>query len=249
MRIVTRLALLLLTLCSVPMAQTPIAPESPSPASEIAATRAQLEARRDDFARVTGASGLACAISVPKIVVQDVPSFGSYDPDTNTLTSPAWNQMSSEEKAIFMKAVGPNGSEKDARAEFEAGVHHWVIVHELGHWWEACRGVVDRGDHYGFELQADRIAAAYWREQDSSVNAHQKAVFEAIVQKWPNPVPPGQEAAAYFNRNYEALAPTPAYIWFQAQMCLTVFQERPLPSFEAVLALQQHQTRQVVTSK
>jgi hypothetical protein len=168
--------------------------------------------------------------------VQDIPSFGNYDPDTNTLISPSWQQMGSEEQALFYKAVGPNATETNARAEFELGVHHWVVVHELGHWWEACRGMVDHGNHYVVELEADKIAAAYWNEHDPSVIAHQRAVFQAIVQQWPNPIPAGQTEDAYFDKNYDALGPTPAYIWFQARMCLAAFAEQPLPRFSAALA-------------
>jgi hypothetical protein len=213
---------------------------APSQASSlngaIAATRSELTALLGDFVKETSASGLSCAIEPPKLIVQDVPSFGSYDPDTNTLTSPAWQQMGSEEQSLFYRGVGPGAKEADARAEFELGVHHWVFVHELGHWWEACRGMIDRGDHYGFELEADKIAAAYWNEHDPSIISHQQAVFQAIVQNWPNPLPVGQTPDAYFNKNYDTLGPTPAYIWFQAQMCLTAFAQKPLPRFSAALA-------------
>ena len=140
-----------------------------------------------------------------------------------------------EERALFYKGLPPGASEADARADFEIGVHHWVIVHELGHWWEACRGLVDHGDHYAFELEADRIAAAYWNEHDPSVIAHQTAVFRAILKKWANPVPSGQEARTFFNANIDALVPTRDYIWFQAQMCLTAFAQKPNLSFYKAL--------------
>ena len=216
--------------------------QAPSSSSEeildtaTAATRSQLTALRYSFVKETSKSGISCAIRSPRIVVQDVPSYGSYDPDTNTLTSPAWEQMSTEEQSLFYRALGPNAKEADARAEFELGVHHWVIVHELGHWWEACRGWVDHGDHYKFELEADKIAAAYWNEYDPSVIAHQQGIFEAILDKWPNPVPPGQTAEDYLNKNLDALGPTPAYIWFQARMCLAAFRQKPLPRFFEALA-------------
>jgi hypothetical protein len=218
------------------MGQAPAALQARDSHEAIADTQGRMAGLLDSFVLETVASGQPCAIKPPNLVVADVPSYGSYDPDTNTLTSPAWEQMSTEEKSIFYKGTGPNAKEADAKAEFETGVHHWVIVHELGHWWEACRGMVDHGDHYSMELNADRIAAAYWNEHDPAVNAHQRAVFQAIQQKWPNPVPKGQTAMAYFNKNYDALGPTPAYIWFQAQMCLKAFAETPLPSFATALS-------------
>ncbi len=204
---------------------------------EVAATRAQVTALQDNFVKATGAAGLTCAIAPPTVVIEDVPSFGSYDPDTNTLRTSSWSQLTDEERPMFYKFLGPRTTEAQARREFEDGVHHWVLVHELGHWWQACRGAMDHGDHYAIEYGADRIAAAYWQEHDPSVIAHQRPVFETILKQWPNPVPPGQGVEPYFNANYEKLGPTPAYLWFQSRMCVTAFEEKPAPSF--VQALQQ----------
>src|ERR1700734_304955 len=191
--------------------QVTVTPQDHGLNDQIAATRSDLTALLSDFVKETTASGLPCAIEPPKLIVRDLPSFGTYDPETNTLTSPAWQQMASGEQALFYKPLGPGAKEADARAEFELGVHHWVFVHELGHWWEACRGMVDRGNHYAFELEADKIAAAYWNEHDPSLIAHQQAVFEGIVQKSPNPIPAGHTEDTYFNGNYQSLGPTPAY--------------------------------------
>jgi hypothetical protein len=202
----------------------------------VATTRGELTALLNAFVKETSESGLSCAIQPPKLLIQDVSSFGTYDPDTNTLTSPAWEQMTAEEQSRFYRVAGPDATEPEARAEFELGVHHWVLVHELGHWWEACRGVVDHGDHYTFELDANRIDAAYWNEHDPAVNVHQQKVFSTILQRRPNPVPSGQTESVYFNENYGVLGPTPAYIWFQAQMCVKAFSEAPLPQFSVALA-------------
>lgn len=218
-------------------AQEVSSPESSGAnAATVSDVEVRLSALLNAFVDETSASGIACAIKPPKILVQDVPSFGTYDPDKNTLTSPAWEQLTPEEKSIFYHGVGPNATEADARAEFEMGAHHWVFIHELGHWWETCRGMADRGDHYAFESEANRIAAAYWNEHDPAVITHQQHVFRTILQKWPNPVPNGQAVAAYFNENYEKLGPTPAYIWFQARMCVDTFAKSPLPRFSAALA-------------
>ena len=205
-------------------------------AAVVAAAESNLSSLLNAFVNEASASGIPCSIKSPKLVVQDVPSFGSYDPDTNTLTTPVWEQLTAEERSIFFKGAGPNAREADARAEFELGAHHWIFVHELGHWWEACRGMSDHGDHYAFESEANKIAAAYWNEHDPAVIAHQRQVFQTILQKWPNPVPSGQSAAPFFNENYEKLGPTPAYIWFQAKMCIDAFAEQPLPRFSVALA-------------
>jgi hypothetical protein len=190
---------------------------------------------RDTFVKATVEAGFACPIAPPKILVEDAPSFGSYDPKTNTLKTSGWNRMTDAERNLFFHLLGPGTTEEAARAEFETGVHHWVFVHELGHWWQACRGVVDGKEHYRREFEADRIAAAYWQEHDPEVVVHQRAVFETLLKRTPNPVPEGQRVEAYFDANYDKLGPTPVYIWFQARMCVTAFEEKPAPTFAQAL--------------
>ncbi len=219
-------------LCAIAcLAQSSSTPANTSTDAGIAATRSQVEELRGNFVKAVAAAGHTCSIAEPKVVIEDIPSFGNYDPDTNTLRTPAWEQMTDQEKALFYHAVRPDTSEAAARREFETGVHHWVIVHELGHWWQSCRGASKDSGHYATEYDADRIAAAYWRERDPSLVAHQRALFESIATHWPNPLPAGQDAEPFFNANYEKLGPTRAYIWFQAQMCIKAIDEKPAPTF------------------
>ena len=100
----------------------------------IAATKKQVVALRDAFVKATVTAGFTCPITPPTIVIEDVPSYGNYDEDTNTLKSSAWELLTDEEKAVFYRLTGPNGTEDAARKEFETGAHHWVLVlRGLGH--------------------------------------------------------------------------------------------------------------------
>lgn len=205
--------------------------------ADIEETRVKMTALRDSFVQSVKDAGFTCPIAVPAIVVEDVPSFGSYDDETNTLRTSAWSLLKPEESQIFYHFTGPNATEAVARQEFEDGVHHWVIVHELGHWFQACRGITARTTKpYAIEFGADRIAAAYWNEHEPSVIAHQRVIFQAILEKFPNPVPQGASVEPYFDDHYQELGPTPGYLWFQSRMCLTTFDERPTPTFKRVLA-------------
>ena len=211
--------------------------QAPAPADakaiEVAKTAAlpELAARRDAFVKATEASGLACAIAPPKLALTDIASYGNYEPETNTLQTPIWELLKPEERQIFFRLAGPDADEAAARREFETGAHHWVFIHEMGHWWQACRKVNDGRKPYAFEYEADRIDAAYWRDADPTVDTHMAPKFQGLMDRAPNPVPAGQDTAAYFNDNYEKLGPTPAYIWFQSQMCVKVFEETPAPTF------------------
>lgn len=203
--------------------------------SGIAATRVQMTSLRDAFVKATVEAGFACPIAPPTILVVDVPSLGDYDPQSNTLKTPAWEQLTDGERGLFYRLLGPGTTEAAARGEFETGAHHWVFVHEMGHWWQACRGVVNRDNHYATEFGANRIATAYWQERDPLVIAHQRTVFEGLLKRSPSPVGVGQDAETYFDANYEQLGPTPSYIWFQARMCITAFDEKPIPTLAEAL--------------
>ncbi len=201
----------------------------------VEATRVKMTAVRDAFVKATVDAGFTCTIAVPKVVVMDVPSYGNYDVERNVVETPAWELMSAREKGLMYQLAGPGADEAAARAEFETDSHHWVFIHELGHWFQACRGVPHDARHWAKESGANRIAAAYWRERDATIVPHMHAAFEQVISHAPNPVPPGQDMETYFNANYEKLGPTPAYIWFASKMCLIVLDEKPAPTFKQVL--------------
>ena len=206
-------------------------------AADVEETHVRMTALRDAFVQSVNNAGFACPIAMPPILVEDMPSFGSYDPETNTLRTSAWSLLKPEESQMFYHFMGPNATETMAKKEFEDGVHHWVIVHELGHWFQACRGITEKtAKPYAIELGADRIAAAYWNEHDPDVIVHQRPVFDSILHNFPNPVPEGSSVEPFFNDHYQELGPTPGYLWFQSRMCLTAFDEKPAPSFKKVLA-------------
>lgn len=212
-------------------------PQPGKQTTDVEETRLRMTALRDAFVQSVKDAGFTCPIAVPPILVEDVPSFGSYDDDTNTLRTSAWSLLKPEESQMFYHFMGPNTTEQVARKEFEDGVHHWVIVHELGHWFQACRGITEKTKKpYAMEFGADRIAAAYWNEHDPGVIAHQRPVFESILHNFPNPVPQGASVEPFFNDHYQELGPTPGYLWFQSRMCLTAFDEKPVPSFKRVLS-------------
>ena len=163
-------------------APAPVKPPSAqaSPVVDAKALRPTMErltTLRDAFVQKTVAAGFHCPIAPPVIVLTDVASFGNYDPSNNTLQTPAWEQLSSDEREFFFHLAGPNSDEAAARESFETGTHRWVFVHELGHWWQTCIGSNEGRTHYQVEYDANRIAAADWREVDSSLMTFLNAGF------------------------------------------------------------------------
>ena len=204
-----------------------------APQAETLAKTTQL---RDAFVEKVHAAGFTCPIAPPKIVVEDIPSFGQYDDETNILHTSDWSLLKPEEKAFFMKLIGPNATDQSAHEAFEKAAHGWIFSHEMGHWWQACRGFIASHSHYQVEYGANRIALAYWREADPSIAALMMTLFHTVLDHQPSPVPAGQDMEKYFNDNYEALGPTPAYPWFQSRMGVTLEEEKPAPVLKDVLA-------------
>ena len=202
----------------------------------VAASMAQAVAMRDAVVAAISAAGFKCAVPPPTVIVQDVFSYGSYDEQANTLTVSAWSLLSEAAKARFFRVAGPGATEKAAQTEFETGVYHWVRVHEMGHWWQACQHVTNEKQPYAFEYGANRIAAAYWRDHDASVIAHQRGIFKYVLDRVPSPIAAGESSEAYFDAHYpDKFKSGPEYTWFQAGMCLKVFDETPAPSFAQAL--------------
>ena len=201
-----------------------------------AATLVKMTAVRDQVIAKIHAAGFTCPIAAPTIVVEDVPSFGQYADETNTLRTTDWTIINPHERAFMVQLAGPGADEAAVQDLFEKAAHGWIFVHELGHWWQACRGYIATHSHYEVEAGANRISLAYWRENDPSVVTLMMRLFNGILEHQPSPVPAGQKVEDYFNSNYEQLGPTPLYPWFQARMSVTDAEEKPVPSFAAVLA-------------
>jgi hypothetical protein len=207
------------------------APASQTQERERAATLAKTTAVRDNFVARIHANGFNCPIPVPTILVEDVPSFGQYDDKTNIIRTSDWTLLNPQERAFFFQLAGPGAKEADVRAKFEQGAHGWIFIHELGHWWQACRNVSFNRDHYQVEFGADRISLAYWREVDPSVVGAMIPIFQNVLANAPNPVPAGEKVEAYFDKHYQELGPSPAYPWFQSRMNVSAYEEKPAPTF------------------
>ena len=213
-------------------------PLSPIQDRERAVTLTKATAVRDAFVARIHADGFSCPIPVPAILVEDVPSFGQYDEKNNVIRTSDWTMLSPQEKAFFFQLAGPGAKEADVRTTFDKGAHGWIFIHELGHWWQACRNVTSESSPYQLEFGADRISLAYWREVDPTVVDTMMPIFRGVLDHSLNPVSPGEDVEAYFNKHYQELGPSRAYPWFQSRMNVAANNEEPSPTFiQALLSL------------
>jgi hypothetical protein len=193
------------------------------------AVMAQLAILQNDFIAKIKADGFTPTLPAPTIVFDNPPSYGRYEDDKNLLHISVWSALSPEQQARFSRLASLLGEGKTGEQTFEDGVHHWVFIHELSHWWQACQHKTAE-NHYSVEYGANRISAAYWRLKDPTFMEHTEKKMATVSATMPNPLPPGQSEEKYFSENYEKLGPTPAYIWFQYSMVLKVQRETPLPT-------------------
>lgn len=228
-------AITLAATCLPAQTAAPAAPSSTSNTPALTATRTEATHTRDAFVARIKSAGFTCQLPVPTILVEDVPSFGQYDEETNILRTSDWSVLQPEERVGFVRLAGPNASNADAHALFDLAAHRWILIHELGHWWEHCNGKMVHGEPWKTEFDADRVSLAYWREVDPTVVSRMIPIFHQVVTMYPDPTPPGQEMIPYFNAHYQQLGPTPAYRWYQSQMNVVADEQRPTPTFSQIL--------------
>ena len=199
-----------------------------------AAVLAQLTQLRDAFLKRIDAEGYKLC-PAPRIELGDPPSFGHFDAERNTLVVAAWTHLEPEERKGFEEMAQSMGAGASGRAVFENGTNRWVFVHELGHWWQACRHQT-RAQSYAAENGADRIALAFWRERDPRYVVGIVHGYRALLSSMPSPVPEGESPPKYYDANYAKVSRGNAYTWFQATMIAALAEEQPAPTLHRALS-------------
>ncbi|MBS0378370.1 MAG: hypothetical protein JSS29_07790 [Proteobacteria bacterium] len=194
----------------------------------------ELEQRRDQFLRRIAEEGYH-PCPPPRITLADTPSFGNYRPESNEIVVASWQTLTSEERQDFAQMAKEIGGRATAVSVFEGGTYRWVFMHELGHWWQACVKQT-RPSSYEEENGANRIALAFWREQDPHFAAGIVHGFEALVRAVPSPVPAGSTPQQYLDAHFTELAKGDTYTWFQAESIASLAHEEPPPSLHKALS-------------
>jgi hypothetical protein len=226
-------AVLLLLFSSTLPGAEPSAGAVPTPTPD-ARLRRELERRRDVFLRRIAAEGYPVC-PAPGIVLADTPSFGNYLPERNQVVVASWASLSDEERQGFREMAQAIGGRATAVTVFEGGTHRWVFMHELGHWWQSCRRQT-RPSSYEEENGANRIALAFWREQDPRFAQGIVHGFKALLRAVPSPVPAGASVEEYLDAHFSEVAHGDSYTWFQASSIASLAAESPPPSLHKALS-------------
>jgi hypothetical protein len=199
-----------------------------------AAVLTQLHTLRDAFLKRIDAEGYK-SCPAPQIEFGNPPSFGHFSAERNTVTIAGWTHLTIEERQGFEQMAQQMGGAASGRQVFENGTNRWVLLHELGHWWQSCRKQA-RPQSYAAENGADRIALAFWREHDPRYATGVVHGYRSLLSSMPSPVPQGQSAPAYFDANLAQIAQGNACTWFQASMIAELAEEQPAPSLHKALS-------------
>jgi hypothetical protein len=195
-------------------------PEYPDAAALQAGARETVEA----FARAVATLALDLGDS-PAVEVRSTPMLIFFSPGDNQITVPWWEDLSPEQHALFDTWGGDRaGGERLFRALF----HRFLVIHEAGHWLQS-RSDQRKATLYENELDANRIAVAFWRTapDGEAFLAEVETLLERCVATTPDPTPPGEDAAAFFNANYRELGRDPVrYAFYQFRFMLDAVRER-----------------------
>jgi hypothetical protein len=196
-------------------------------------TITELSLRRDSFVNKIKSLGFSPTLSSPNIII-DTPAsyrtFGNYNDSSNTLhTTGAWSTLPPDLQDFFNRPAARMGNGETGETFFEKSIHKWIFIHEMGHWWRKCQR--QKATAYDEELAANRIAVAYWRLQDPAFMSFMLNVFQGFISHSPSPVPTGQPMEEYLNNHFAELSAGPVYTWYQAQMIVQAFNEKPTLTF------------------
>jgi hypothetical protein len=166
---------------------------------DAAALQAGAREAVEAFARAVATLGLELG-DPPAVEVRSTPMLIFFSPGANQITVPWWEDLSPEQHALFDTWGGDRaGGERLFRALYEN------------------------------ELDANRIAVAFWRTapDGEAFLAEVETLLERCVATTPDPTPPGEDAAAFFNANYRELGRDPVrYAFYQFRCMVDAVRER-----------------------
>lgn len=167
----------------------------------------------------------------------------------NVVHEELWENVPAPMQAIFSQWAAYTKDEPSGQQLFRDLFHRFFFVHELGHWMQdqvldqrrdknaSKARLGSKSARWQYETVANRISIAWWREQDPGYLLKLVNDIRTIEANMPNPVPNGEEPRHYFTRQYAKLAEDPnAYGWFQLQMVILAYDERPMRSYQRTLS-------------
>lgn len=155
---------------------------------------------------------------LPELKVETHPGLVSYEPSDRTVRVSRYSELPPELQGLMAGWAEAAGM-ADGKALFGDVFNSLLVPHELGHWMQHVSGRLAGLDRWESEIEANRIAIAYWGIDETTARALPARIeaFTGFLSRLPNPVPNGQDPRAFFNDNYETLDAV-QYGWFQGAL-------------------------------
>jgi hypothetical protein len=164
--------------------------------------------------------------------------LATYNEKENTIHILRWNSAPLPAKATFnLMAIyckdGVSGEKL-----FTQSYSRLFFAHELGHWLQ-LQFHREPIDQYRMEIEANRIAVAFWstRPEDRLWLQTMVERYKQVRAQFPNPTPKGENAADHFNRNWRKWVQEGKldYGNYQVRMIIDAWDEPNRPTFAAIV--------------
>ncbi len=176
----------------------------------------------------------------PKIVVRTHPGMIAYFPGEQSVHLSRWADLPAPITGTLAAWAAEGTLGLSAEQQFAEVFHSLLLPHELGHYLQHASGRLARLDRWASEVEANRIAIAFWQLDPAEAQRLPARIdnFIGFLGNLPSPVPDGSEPREYFNANYERLGDDgPAYGWYMGGLMRTAWQERSRTDFCALAKL------------
>jgi len=133
--------------------------------------------------------------------------------------------------------VSLSGNEARAEELFTTLFNWFLVAHELTHWLQREVGIAL--DRFSSEVMANHFAVAFHM---AAANGEERLLrlgelLQGALHRLADPTPEGEDAAAFFNANYAALARDPSrYGYYQFRFILDSIAHRSELDFETLIS-------------
>ena len=174
----------------------------------------------------------------PGVIVDSRPSLVSFFLDDRSVHLSRWAEMPDFVHELLTGWAADGTLGLTPEAQFAEIFNSLLVPHELGHFVQSLDGRWNTLDNWTAEVEANRIAIAFWSldPDDAARIAARVENFKVFLSKLPDPVPPGEDPHAYFEANYEKLSNDPAaYGWYQGAFMRAAWADRGKADFCALV--------------
>ncbi|ADL01322.1 hypothetical protein [Brevundimonas subvibrioides] len=206
----------------------PVSAQTTGPAQDVG------DSIRDRFVAAVEACGTALS-STPGVVVDTSSSIDiHYSPDDRSIHLGRWADLDTDSRGVIEAWASKGTMGLSPEQMFSETFNSIMAPHELGHFLQDISGRSASLGMWDGELEANRIAVAFWAMQPGADGRVVERVgnITPLMDDVPDPVPAEEDPKAFFETHYDAfmrgedgpLNPV-TYSWFQARLLTTALEE------------------------